>query len=171
MAGHGEFLSIAHETIETHGGPGLLWYADQVYENFVLRIRWRVHARQDNSGVFIRCPPLEQDIRPAIERGYEIQIDERGFDPESNAEGSALHMTGAIYGVAPVATRSSRPVREWNDFEVFVRGGLIEVTLNGVTATAIRNASREPRGHIALQAHDENSRVQFRDLRVRRLED
>src|SRR5690606_10008554 len=75
MAGRGGFRPVSNGAIESHGGPGLLWYEAQMYENFILKVEWRTMRGDDNSGVFIRCPPLADDPQPAIERGYEIQID------------------------------------------------------------------------------------------------
>ena len=59
----------------------------------------------------------------------------------------------------------------WNEFEITARGGEIDVVLNGVAVSSLKNASREPRGHIGLQAHHEGSNVQFRNLQLQRLED
>jgi Domain of Unknown Function (DUF1080) len=171
MAGEGGFQSMADGAIESYGGPGLLWYAAEIYENFILRIEWRMTRGDDNSGVFIRCPPLAKDPQPAIERGYEIQIDDRGYDPENDAYRSPLHITGAIYKLAPAKIVTSRGVALWNEFEVTARGGTIAVVLNSEEVSRLTDASREPRGHIALQAHHEGSRVQFRNLQVRRFED
>lgn len=171
MAGRGSFAPVEPGVIESRGGPGLLWYAAQVYENLVLRICWRVQSLEDNSGIFVRCPPLQDEIQPAIDRGYEIQIDERGLDPERNVQGSPYHMTGAIYTVAPAISKASRPIGEWNEFNCLVQGSIIEVDLNGVRVASLQSASREPRGHIALQAHHEGSLVQFKDLRIHRLDD
>lgn len=167
MAGQGGFERIAPDTVETHGGSGLLWYADEVFDDFVLTVEWRVLDRFDNSGVFIRSPPLLDDPQPAIDRGYEIQIDERGFNPRRNVEDDALHVTGALYEIAPARERASRSTGEWNAFEVVARGDTIEVVLNGVPVSRSAGAGRELRGHIALQAHHEGARVQFRALEVR----
>jgi Domain of Unknown Function (DUF1080) len=170
MAGRGSFVWNDEGVIESRGGSGLLWYTEAVFENFVLRVDWRVLAPEDNSGVFLRCPPLgRDDLTPAIERGYEIQIDERGVDPEADALGSALHVTGAIYKLAPAISRASHPVGTWNRFEIRAEGRTIDVTLNGTSVARLENGPRESRGHVALQAHHEGSRVQFRDLEVRRL--
>lgn len=171
MAGRGGFRVVAANTIESHGGPGLLWYAGQVYENFVLRVEWRTMRGDANSGVFIRCPPLADDFQPAIDRGYEIQIDDYGVDPEHDRSFSRLHITGAIYKLAPARVVASRGAALWNDFEITARGGTIEVMLNGELVSRLTQASREPRGHIALQAHHDGSNVQFRNLQLRRLED
>src|SRR3712207_727458 len=101
MAGAGGFhWTGAHGALESFGGPGLLWYADEAFADFVLLVEWRATGPEDNSGVFLHCPPLVQDLGPAIERGYEVQIDERGLDPETGRLDSPLHLTGAIYRLA-----------------------------------------------------------------------
>jgi hypothetical protein len=171
MAGQGGFRVLGGGVIESHGGPGLLWYAQEIYENFVLKLEWRTMIGDANSGVFIRCPPLADDPQPAIDRGYEIQIDDYGVDPEHHTTFSPLHITGAIYKLAPARIVTSFGAALWNELEITARGGTIEVVLNGETVSRLTNASREPRGHVALQAHHEGAEVQFRDLRIRRYED
>ncbi len=170
MAGRGGFRAVG-DAIESHGGSGLLWYAAEIYENFVLRLEWRTMRGDANSGVFIRCPPLAHDPRPAIERGYEIQIDDEGVDPEHGALYSPLHITGAIYELAPARIVTSRGAALWNDMEITARGGTIEVVLNGEAVSRLTDASREPRGHIGLQAHHDGSNVQFRHLHIKRYEE
>jgi hypothetical protein len=166
MAGPGGFRVVSGGVIESHGGSGIFWYADEVFENFLLTVEWRLSREDDNSGVFLRIPPLTDSPQPAIDRGYEVQIDDRGLDPERRLLGSPLHLTGAIYRLAPVVRRCSRPVREWNLFEVTANGPLIAVKLNGEDVCRLDNASREPCGHIGLQNHHDGSAVQFRALRL-----
>jgi hypothetical protein len=166
MAGAGGFRRVFDGAIESYGGPGLFWYAAEVFEDFVLTVAWRLAKPDDNSGVFLRCPPLTDSPQPAIERGYEVQIDDRGLDPERHVLGSPLHLTGAIYRLAPVIRRSSRPVGDWNVFEVKVTGSTIAVKLNGEEVSRLKNASREPRGHIGLQNHHDGSAVQFWNLHI-----
>lgn len=171
MAGRGVFRPLGGGTVESHGGPGLLWYAAEIFENFVLTVEWRTMRGDANSGVFFRCPPLADDPQPAIDRGYEIQIDDYGVDPEHDKTFSPLHITGAIYKLAPARIVTSRGAALWNEFEITARGGTIEVVLNGEAVSRMTDASREPRGHIGLQAHHDGSNVQFRDMRIRRWED
>lgn len=73
---------------------------------------WRLRFITGNSGLFIRCPPLEDSLAPAIDLGYEIQIEDRGYDPKRRSVGSSLHLTGAVYGLRlgrrfPEALRST----------------------------------------------------------------
>jgi hypothetical protein len=166
MAGPGGFRRLPNGIIESYGGPGLFWYAQEAFGDFVLSIEWRIALPEDNSGVFLRAPPLKDDPQPAIERGYEVQIDDRGLDPAAQVFGSALHLTGAIYEQAPAVRRCSRAVAHWNYFEINASGPTISVRLNGEQVSLLENASREPRGHIGLQNHHEGSAVQFRNLRV-----
>jgi hypothetical protein len=167
MAGPGGFRRVSDGVIESHGGSGLFWYVAEVFEDFVLEVEWRVTREEDNSGVFIRCPPLGDSPQPAIEQGYEIQIDDRGVDPERDRLDSPLHLTGAVYKLAPALRRASRPLGEWNVFEITAQGPTIAITLNGEHVSRLENASRNSRGHIGLQNHHEGSAVQFRALRVR----
>ena len=168
MTGAGGF-SAREDFIESFGGPGLLWYAAEEFSDFVLRVRWRLSGGHDNSGVFVRIPALASDIQPAIDSGYEIQIDDRGFDPETEALDSPLHRSGAIYGLAPAIANASGPVGTWNDFEIAAQGPAIEVTLNDVPVARLEHGPRRPAGHIALQAHHDGSRVQFQVCDIRRL--
>jgi hypothetical protein len=169
MAGSGRCVAAA-EGIESEGGPGLYWYARRDFADFVLRLEWRCGAPSDNSGVFIRTPPLDSDWHPAVEQGYEIQIDDRGYDPEARRTGSALHMTGAIYRLAPANALASHPVGAWNSFYIVARGTEITVTLNGImTASLTRDVGRRRSGHIALQCHHPGASVWFRRLRVQPL--
>lgn len=155
--------------IESYGGPGILWYEPAEFRDFILRIEWRVQAAEDNSGVFVRIPPLGETVQRAIDEGYEIQIDERGVDPDSGRTGSARHATGAIYRLAPARVRASRPIGDWNTFEIALRGPALSVQLNGTPVSSLENGTRRQFGHIGLQAHHAGSRVQFRGLSIRPL--
>jgi hypothetical protein len=166
IAGKGGFAATDDGVIEVHGGPGLLWYSRESFADFVLRIEWRATGPQDNSGVFLRCPDLQDDPRPAIDRGYEVQIDDRAYDPKTAATGSPLHRTGAVYQLAPALHLLSRPAGQWNAFEITARGPAIAVMLNGQEASRLENGSRQSRGYVALQTHHDGSAVQFRNLTV-----
>ncbi len=173
MAGSGRFIAVGANAVESQDGIGLLWYTKEQFSDFVLTVDWRSMNTFDNSGVFIRFPALgsgdpANDWKPAVDQGYEIQIDDRGFDPATGATGSPLHRTGAVYKVAPANVQNSKPLGEWNRFEITAHGGNIEVKLNGVEMSRLTgDASRPLRGHIGLQNHHPGSRVQFRNLFVR----
>ena len=166
MAGPGGFRRLPDGSLESHGGSGLLWYAAAAYDDFRLSVEWRILHETDNSGVFVRIPPLTTSPAPAIERGYEVQIDERGVNPAASKQDDPLHLTGAVYKLAPARLRASRGIGEWNRFEITAKDFEIGVTLNGVEVSKLSTALRRRGGHVALQNHHEGSMVQFRRLEI-----
>ena len=174
MAGSGKFVVVGSDTVQSEGGIGLLWYTKEEFSDFLLTVQWRSSSIFDNSGVFIRFPKLgnsdpANDWKLAVDQGYEIQIDDRGFDPNTNATGSALHMTGAVYQLAAATLLASKPVGQWNTFVVEATGDRIKVTLNGqLVSQLVGNQGRPLKGHIGLQNHHPGSRVQFRRLMIQK---
>ena len=175
MAGTGTFMELGANIIESVDGPGILWFTEEQFDNFVLRVDWRASDVTDNSGVFIRFPALGRadpanDWKLAVDQGYEIQIDERGFNPDTGQTGDPLHQTGAIYRLSPASQRAAKPVGEWNTFEIEARGADIRVTLNDTLVSQLTtDGSRPSVGHIGLQNHHQGSRVQFRNIQIETL--
>ena len=174
MAGSGRFVPVGNNTVESQDGIGLLWYTKEQFSDFVLTVDWRSMNVFDNSGVFIRFPALgnadpANDWKLAVDQGYEIQIDERGFNPSTNTTGDAFHRTGAVYQLAPANVQNSKPLGEWNRFEITATGNDVTVKLNGLEVSRlIGDGSRPLRGHIGLQNHHPGSRVQFRNVFVKK---
>src|SRR5271165_5800068 len=57
------------------------WYTEKQFGDFLFSLGWWCTAIEDNSGVFLRFPNLGcQPASLADPHGYEVQIDERGFD-------------------------------------------------------------------------------------------
>jgi len=186
MAGGGDFLTVFGSILEARpNGLGLLWYTRLVFRNFVLKVDWLSFnpttnvpgGRADNSGVLIRFPALNasdpgNDWKLASDKGYEIQIDDMGFNVDTGQNFSALHQTGAVYGLAPSSAIASKPAGQWNTFEIEASDVAISVTLNGqlVSTYSIQaNDGRGRQGHIGLQCHTGN--VQFRNVMIRSLPD
>jgi len=175
MAGSGRFNVIGDDTIESDGGIGLLWYTKDEFADFTLSVQWRSINVFDNSGVFIRFPVLgntnpAEDWKLAVGQGYEIQIDDRGYDANTNTTGSPLHMTGAIYQLAAASKLASKPLGQWNTFEIEAIGPDIKVKLNGEPVSHLTNPQGRPlKGHIGLQNHHPGSRLQFRNLFVKKV--
>lgn len=166
VSGPGQFIIISKSILESDGGPGLLWFSQKEFENFELRLDWRVNSQFDNSGVYLRIPQLNGDFTPADSQGYEVQIDERGIDENGNP-GSALHRTGAVYKLAPSTAAASNPLGAWNHYEIKANGGNISVKLNGMPVAELQNGNRRTKGFIALQNHHPGSKVQFRNIRIK----
>ncbi|GAB3304804.1 hypothetical protein GCM10027451_10730 [Geodermatophilus aquaeductus] len=152
--------------LETGGGYGLYYYVAEEFADAAFWIEWRELARGDNSGVFVRTPgPGGPDpLGRADEQGNEIQIDDLGA---GTPPGQAVHVTGAVYGLQGPTACAARPPGRWNTFLVETSGPRIAVTLNGTPVTD-HTSTRRRQGFFALQVHGQPSRVQFRDLCVRR---
>ncbi len=173
MAGNGGFVPLGENIIEAVDGIGLLWFTKEQFGDFVLRADFRLSSPTDNSGIFIRIPALgtsdpTNDWKPAAAQGYEIQIDNTGFNPDTNATGDALHATGAIYTLA--ASSAAMPaVGQWHTFEIEAVGPKITVRLNGLQVSQLTNGNRQVKGFIGLQNHHGGSKVQFTRLRIKTL--
>jgi hypothetical protein len=162
MCGPGRFLLDRGEgAIRSEGGMGLYWYAPREFRDFVLRLEWLERRRDDNSGVFLRFPDPGDDPWVAVREGYEIQIYDDWHD--------RLHVTGAVYDLAPARRVASRPPGEWNAFEITAEGPLLSVRLNGELVVDRYKGERRCEGHIGLQNHDAASCVAFRNISVQEL--
>lgn len=169
MSGTGHFTwrdTGSAPVLESVGGPGLLWYAAESFADCLLRVDWRIMNLTDNSGVFLRCPPLADDPSVAYAQAYEIQIDDRGVDNEGGRMDSPLHLTGAVYRLSPALERAGNPPGQWNRFDILAQGGDLTVWLNGRRVCRLEGGDRRTEGHIALQNHHEGSQAQFRMLAV-----
>jgi choline dehydrogenase-like flavoprotein len=162
---------IHHGTVlETSGWYGLYWYIKEQFSNFVLSVDWRISRREENSGIYIRIPSpgTPNALQEADAKGHEIQIDQRGFDSNTNTEGHPLKVTGAIYDLQSPSASTQVQIGSWNTFQIEANGKRIRVTLNGQLVNDYQS-TREQTGFIALQAHDFLSRTQFRNLQIKKL--
>jgi len=150
-----------------------LVYKKEKFKNFNLKLDWRAMDATDNSGVYVRVPEIDRtDIQwlQKANEGWEVQIDERGFDSATNTENNPLKLTGAVYDVSPAIAHASKPVCEWNSFEIEVKDHDVMVLLNGIKVSEVNNdATRPDEGYIGLQNHHPGSRVQFGNIRVKQL--
>ncbi len=174
MAGFGQFNPLGR-SVESEGGIGLLWYTPEEFADFILRAEWRASSPSDNSGIFLRFPVLgsndpQNDWKVAVDNGYEVQIDDTGFNPKNNTFNDSLHRTGAIYGLAPSAKLVSKPLGEWNLYEIQAKGQKLQVRLNGELVTEYKDTGNRPlKGHIGLQNHHQGSRVGFRNVCIQKM--
>lgn len=139
------------------------------YQDFELQLQFRV-SPEANSGVFLRAP--EQASYPHIE-GLEVQVrdDAQGTDGEPSSRCGAL-----LLECAP-SESASKSAGEWQTLSVECIGPKVRVVLNSVevvnrdlseTEPLAPHAGRERKsGRIGLQ--DRGEKVEFRNIRVRRL--
>jgi Domain of Unknown Function (DUF1080) len=160
MAGKGKFVIVREDkALQSEGGTGLLWYTKKKYNDFVLKLEWKVSKESDNSGVFVRFPYPDDNPSIAVKEGYEIQID--------NKADNAIHQTGAIYDfAAPIKKIVLKPLWQWNTMEIHVINQSYNVMINGEKVTEF-TGDRLTEGYIGLQAHDDKSKVSFRNIMIK----
>ena len=161
MAGEGKFVIVESDAaLQSEGGMGLLWYSEKIYKNFILKLEWKSTDESDNSGVFVRFPDPDGNPNNAVREGYEIQIDDKAREP--------IHQTGAIYNfVAPSEIVSKLP-GQWNTMEIQIVDQSYTIIINEKRVTEF-TGNRMTEGHIGLQAHDDKSKVSFRNIMVKEI--
>jgi hypothetical protein len=163
MAGPGKFVLVEYDkSLQSEGGMGLLWYTKKEYKDFVLKLDWKVSRRNDNSGVFVRFSNPDNDPWIAVNTGYEIQIDDLAMPDDD-----PLRKTGAIYNFAAPSNAASKPVGQWNTFEIEVTGQRYSVKLNDEIVIPEFVGNRLTEGYIGIQNHDTDSHVSFKNIRIK----
>ena len=173
MAGPGSFARVERTLVAQPGdGIGLLWYAPEQFEDFVLRLHFLLPRprgeNNDNSGVFVRFrdprlavpatyPPADVPGNAAtvgVDTGYEVQIDEeaRGDARKGEPDGLPYNRTGAIYKIKDLGSGNGQQdykndlrlnAEWWQRYEIEVNGQHIIVRLNGTEATHFRRDPAE----------------------------
>ncbi|WP_084469503.1 family 16 glycoside hydrolase [Jiangella gansuensis] len=166
QAGPGGFAVDECGLLQPHGGMGLLWYDQQTFSDYTMRVDFRVQDPADNSGVFVRFPDPEGDPWNPVNQGHEIQIYEATDNP--------LGRTGAVYQFAPAEPLATNPIGEWNTMEIEVIGQEYRVILNGTEVTTYTgDGSRPLEGYVGLQNHSAGQAagesVEFRNVWIKDL--
>ena len=137
---------------------------DGEFKNFHFKAKVMTMPKA-NSGIYFHSRFLDSGWP---NRGYEAQVNNTHGDKKK---------TGGLYNVQD---NFKSPVgdEQWFDFEIIVRGKRIETKINGKTIsdyTEPDDLDRPQRqlgsGLFALQAHDPGSKVLYKDIKVKRLED
>lgn len=174
MTGPGE-LRLENGRLVTYGGMGLLWYTKEKLANCQLRVVFQLTGGEDNSGVFIRIPEPPKDPWVGVNKGYEVQIDNRGDE---------YHRTGCLYSLTKAHNAVSPPVGEWATMLITLDGSRTKVEVNGKLVTDYTEGAPVPEkkiwyepergrrpveGYIGLQNHGDEARVHFKEVSVRPL--
>lgn len=166
-----ETFTVDDGRIVADGPRSHLFYvgsvADHTFDDFEFRVDVMTEPGS-NSGIYFHTQYQEEGW-PS--QGYEAQI--------NNSYESDPRKTGSLYAVEDV-NESPVPDNEWFTMAVRVEGNHIEITVDGETTaeyTEPDDAEREgmegrvlSSGTIALQGHDPESTVYFKNVYVRPLE-
>lgn len=148
-------------------------YTVKEYDDFIFRFEFKLTPGANN-GVGIRSPGTGD----AAYEGMEIQILDH-YDPIYQPWLLDYQYHGSVYGVIPTHNRDAlRPVGEWNQQEIYVKGTYIRVTLNGevITEGDISAGPIDGREHPGLERTGgkigflgHGSRLWLRHIRIKEL--
>lgn len=156
---------------ENHGNI----YTAKEYADFIFRFEFQL-TPDANNGLGIHAP-LEGD---AAYVGKEIQILDNTAAMYATLQPYQYH--GSVYGILAAKRDFLKPVGEWNQQEVQVKGDYIKVTLNGTVILegdlkkVTKNGTADHKEHSGLNRHTghigflgHGSVVKFRSLRIKEI--
>lgn len=149
------------------------------FDHFELRFEWKVDSL-GNSGIMYR---VHETDNPPYHTGPEYQVLDNAVHANAN---EPKHEAGALYGLYAPSKDVTRPVGQYNEARIFVRGNHVEHWMNGtklleaeigsdtwserIAGTKFANWAdfgKASSGYIALQDH--NHPVWYRDIKLRPL--
>ena len=109
--------------------------SDLTYTDFVLSLEWKaLKAEKYDAGIYIRTRPSG---KPFPKKGHQINLlQDREGDLVGNKEAKS---DGLI------------KKGEWNSIEIFAKGKLLSVTMNGKHAYTLNEALKYGSGHVGFQ--------------------
>jgi hypothetical protein len=173
---HPESFKVEDGVLVANGPIGHLFYTGDfhkgVFRNFELKAMVKTEA-SSNSGIVFHTQ--EQPYGPLL-RGYEVQINNSYERPGDFQE---LKKTGSLYGIRNVYYPTAKD-NEWFELSFKVVENRCEVFVNGTKVVDYIQPDDPYRpkndklkvfsaGRIALQCHDEGSKVYFKSIQVKPL--
>lgn len=162
-----ESFSVEDGKIVVDGPRGHLFYEGPVgnanFTDFELRADVYTYPGA-NSGIFFHTEYQEEGW-PA--HGYEAQVNATHTDPRK---------TGSLYAVNDVMDNAPHEDEEWFTYHIKVEGDDIMFAVDGETVMEFTEPEdREGTislgsGTIALQAHDPDSRIYYRNIEIKVLD-
>lgn len=167
----------------------LVWAEDEKLTDFELELSYRMPGK-GNTGVEIRSQPDKTGKRPF--EGYHADLGHVGIGPHILGAWD-FHFAQRREPPCPRGTKlvidedgkphpmplsnavQRKDIRrgQWNRVRVVARGNHFQFFINGKPASEFTDNAREGQrkhGAIALQIHDKGMRVEFKDIRLKRLD-
>lgn len=174
---------VLHLTARTKDSPHVNIITEAIYDDFDMRFDWKVEAGT-NSGVIFHVG--EGPKEPYL-TGPEYQVlDNFGFRSSKGLPVGPAEHSASNYAIEPAVSDETKPIGEWNEGRILVKGDHVEYWLNGVKTTEYemhspkwneqvanskyknwKDFSTLPEGHIGLQDH--GHQVWFRNLKIKKL--
>lgn len=137
--------------VATEGDNSLLYTTCQ-FGNYQLKVDFR-SAKGANSGVFLRTPPVPNDVKT---RCYELNIADADTNP---------FPTGSF--VQRQKVEGNHDSDDWQSFDVVADGGHFVVKLDGQVVLEYTDDAPVGRGFIGLQFN--GGKIEFRNVKLKPL--
>jgi Domain of Unknown Function (DUF1080) len=155
---------------------------DDDYGDFDLKLDWKI-SPNGNSGVLFYVQEDSVKYKEPYFTGPEMQV----LDNDGNHDGKIhAHRAGDLYDLVASSTEPVHAVGEWNQIEIYSKGGELKLSVNGVnvvTTTMWGDNWRQLIAHSKFKswpafgtAHsgkidlqDHNFPVWFRNIRIKKL--
>jgi hypothetical protein len=181
IAGPAESFTIQDGAIVATGQASHAYYTGSVgnhrFRDFELKVDIMTRAGS-NGGVYVLTE--FQDTGGNVRASG--RFPSKGFEIQVNNSHTDRIRSGSLYHVVDVLDQSPAKDDEWFTEHIIVKGDTITVNVNGKqvvrwTQTPGWDGGREGPGRritgpgtIALQAHDPNSTVYYRNIRIKQLD-
>ena len=154
---------------------------NEEFGNFDVKVEWKI-SKNGNSGI-IFCVHESPEFKESWNTGPEVQVLDNDGHPDGKIK---KHRAGDLYDLISSSSEPVKPVGEWNQAEIKLDKGKLDIYLNGVNVvsttmwddhwwslvkgskfSAMPGFSKFKTGHIALQDHGND--VWYRNVKIRKL--
>lgn len=165
---------------QAKGGGDIV--TDNEYENFHLKLDWKVDTA-GNSGIIFYIHEDSAKYEYGWHTGPEMQVLDNAKHPDSKI---IKHRAGDLYDLISSSSEPVKPALEWNHAEIKSLNGKLDLYLNGVNVVSttmwddnwkkliagskfrdMPDFGTYKKGRIGLQDHGNN--VWFRNIKIRKL--
>jgi hypothetical protein len=150
-----EGWTVENGEIVGRGPRSHLFWMEQPCRNCEFMAEVRV-SDGGNSGMYFRA-----EFMTGWPNGYEAQVNSTDGDPRR---------TGSLYSLSDIEEQLVPP-DTWFTQHIIADGNHITISVNGETVVDYTDAENQfTEGYLALQQHDAESEVHYRNLRMRPLD-
>ena len=151
-------FTVVDNAIVAHGPRAHLFYVGEVANHHFTDFEWKADVMTtpgSNSGMYVHTEYQEEGWP---EKGIEIQVNNSHTD---------WRRTGSVYALKDLREPPAKD-NEWFTQHIIVKGNKITVKVNGKTVNEYTDTEGKlTGGTIALQGHDPDSKVYYKNIMVR----
>lgn len=178
---NGEFYLDATNKDNWEDGDGGDIVTNEEFENFHFKTEWKI-SPNGNSGIIFLVHE-SPEFSNTYHTGPEMQVLDNNGHPDAKI---ISHRAGDLYDLIVSSQETVKPVGEWNQAEIIINQGKLDLILNGVTVVSttlwtpewdalvagskfkdMPGFAKYKKGKIALQDHGDV--VHYRNVMIKKL--